>query len=110
MEICLLSAGNSATATSRIFFDGVVHRPATGLGIYNGLGIGSDETDQWIDQARSEEDAKKRLKTLQSIMQKVQETDLIGIPLFEYNTTYAYKTNLPFYPSLDGTISYYNLQ
>ena len=49
-------------------------------------------------------DPKKRLKALHEVMKMVVEDDVIGIPLFEYDTLYGFADKISMQPRIDGLI------
>lgn len=68
-------------------------------GIYQNL-----EVDKLIEESSHEMNTKKRLALLQKAMEIITETDIMGVPLIEAETTYAIAQGIEFEPRLDGLI------
>jgi ABC-type transport system substrate-binding protein len=84
------------------FFNNIIHsRSGTDLGQFNGNNYGSDEADNLIEKSAINIDSKSRLKQLQQIMTIVTE-DVVGVPLFESDTIFAYQKGIEFEPRVDG--------
>jgi peptide/nickel transport system substrate-binding protein len=90
------------------FFTSVVHSQETvgdeQYGQYNFAKYSDKELDELIEAQEHELDEQTRLEILQSIMERVVEIDVLGTPLFEYETVFAAKKNLKFEPRIDGFI------
>lgn len=73
-------------------------------GQYNFVGEVNASLDLAVESQQYELDEEKRLFKLQNIMKTVVESDVIGVPLFEYETVFAVKDGLDFEPRIDGFI------
>jgi len=69
-------------------------------------------SDQMIDQLIADSDQELdpaiRLEILQRAMKKLDE-DVVGVPLFEYETLYAFSNKILFEPRIDGVIYFDDL-
>ena len=90
------------------FFTSVIHSQETvgdeQYGQYNFAKYADEELDAMIEAQEQELDAQSRLDMLQSIMKRIVEIDVVGVPLFEYETVFAAKSGLQFEPRIDGFI------
>ena len=73
-------------------------------GQYNVWNYKNSEADELVNTALTEMDPKKRLKALHEVMKMVVEDDVIGIPLFEYDTLYGFADKISMQPRIDGLI------
>lgn len=64
----------------------------------------NSEVDKLIEESSHEMNTKKRLALLQKTMEIITETDIMGVPLIEAETTYAIAQGIEFEPRLDGLI------
>lgn len=62
------------------------------------------EVDKLIESSRMEMDQSKRLAQLQRAMKTIVEEDVIGVPLFEYQTLFTFNDKISLIPRLDGFI------
>ncbi len=81
------------------FLDNFIHSE----GEFNNGRYKNVVVDALIEKSRHQLDPKKRLTTLQKIMELVHK-DLIGIPLFESSRLYAVKKGIEWEPRLDGLV------
>lgn len=80
------------------FFDIVIHED----GSFNVANYVDKIVDELIDASQTEMDPEKRLLALQEIMRLIVSEDVIGVPLFEYETLYAFSDDLTMQPRIDG--------
>lgn len=73
-------------------------------GNFNITNYKNSEVDALIEASKMEMDQVKRLAQLQKAMQIVVEDDVIGIPLFEYQTLFTFNDKIRLIPRLDGFI------
>jgi peptide/nickel transport system substrate-binding protein len=73
-------------------------------GEYNTIGYENSNLDYLVDTAAEELDPGKRQKALQEAMRVVIEDDVVGVPLFEYETVYSFVDVIDFTPRIDGLI------
>ncbi len=95
------SRGDSAD-----FLDVVVHSDAE----FNLANYSNPEVDLLIEQSFMEMDPSVRIADLQEVMRIIVEEDVLGIPLFEYNTLYSFTDSLEFTPRIDGFIYFDELR
>lgn len=73
-------------------------------GEYNTFSYENLNLDYLVDTASEELDPGKRQKSLQEAMRVVIEDDVVGVPLFEYETVYSFVNLIDFTPRIDGLI------
>jgi len=73
-------------------------------GPYNFWGYSNDYVDKLIESSLIEMDMTGRRKNLQESMKVLVENDVLGVPLFEYETIFAYNEKLDINPRIDGII------
>lgn len=73
-------------------------------GEYNTIGYENSNVDYLIDLASEELDHGKRGEALQEAMRVIVEDDVVGVPLFEYETVFSFVEGLDFSPRIDGLI------
>ncbi len=73
-------------------------------GEFNDFDYENPNVDYLIESAMVELDPARRRDSLQEAMRIVVEEDVIGIPLFEYETVFAFVEGLEFSPRIDGLI------
>jgi peptide/nickel transport system substrate-binding protein len=88
---------------SSAFFEDVAYSS----GIFNIANYDNARVDELIEMSRDEMDAEARRDILQEAMEIVVEKDVFGVPLFEYETVYGFKSELEIEPRVDGAI-YFN--
>lgn len=71
-------------------------------GSFNVGGYKNKIVDGLIEKSEVEMDQLKRLKLMQESMKMITEVDLFGVPLFEYETLYAFDDRFDFQPRIDG--------
>jgi peptide/nickel transport system substrate-binding protein len=87
------------------FLFSVVHsKGGNGYGVFNGINYRNVEVDDALDSSRSMMDPEKRLKLLQKVMKQIIEEDVVGVPLFESETIFAFHKDIVFDPRIDGYI------
>jgi ABC-type oligopeptide transport system substrate-binding subunit len=83
---------------------------ASTTGSFNIGRYSNTQVDGLTDSASAEMDAKSRLMMLKEAMQIVVQNDPIGVPLFEYETIYAFRKNIYMEPRIDGFVHFDNLK
>jgi len=73
-------------------------------GEFNDFDYENLNVDYLIESAMIEMDPARRRDSLQEAMRIVVEEDIVGIPLFEYETVFAFVEDLEFSPRIDGLI------
>lgn len=88
------------------FLQSVVHsHDENGLsGQFNGTSYSNKDVDDLIDKSLQDLNVKTRLKAMQDAMKILVEDDIVGVPLFETQTIFAYQTKIHFEPRVDGYI------
>ncbi|MFC1748490.1 ABC transporter substrate-binding protein, partial [Pseudomonadota bacterium] len=88
------------------FLEAIAHTRQTRnqKGLLNGANYSNDEVDKLIEDSQQELDTEKRLQALQEAMRLITEEDILGIPLFESETIYAFKDSVHFEPRVDGYV------
>jgi peptide/nickel transport system substrate-binding protein len=79
---------------------------AYSTGAYNYWGYKNEYLDKLIDTELVEMDEMSRRKSLQEAMKVVVAEDVFGIPLFEYETAYAFNDKIDINPRVDGMIHF----
>lgn len=88
------------------FLSNVLHsrNKEKNYGSYNGIYYSNEQVDKLIEESQSNLDVQKRLSQLQQIMKITIEDDIIGMPLFESDTVFAFHKSIQFTPRLDGYV------
>jgi peptide/nickel transport system substrate-binding protein len=88
------------------FLEAVAHSRQTRkqLGLYNGGNYANSEVDKLIEDSQREMDAEERLRLMQYAMHIITEDDVIGVPLFESETIFAFREYVNFEPRVDGLV------
>ncbi|MFH1284203.1 MAG: ABC transporter substrate-binding protein [Candidatus Peregrinibacteria bacterium] len=73
-------------------------------GSYNVFDYKNENVDYLIDSAIVELDNEKRRDLLQEAMEILVDDDIIGVPLFEYETVYSFVDKIGMNPRIDGLI------
>lgn len=73
-------------------------------GDFNIVKYENPQVDSLIVASKMEMDQVKRLIQLQKAMKIIVEEDVIGIPLFEYQTLFAFNDKISLIPRIDGFI------
>ncbi|MBD3330571.1 hypothetical protein GF354_03505 [Candidatus Peregrinibacteria bacterium] len=81
-----------------------VHSVLASDGNFNLSSYSNPEVDRLLEESLVEMDTEKRLFNLQTIMEIAVEEDIVGIPLFEFDTIYGFKDGLDYRPRIDGFI------
>ncbi len=87
------------------FFNSLIHTN----GNFNVSNYSNELVDEMIITALTSLDYLERLKKMQNIMKIILEEDVIGVPLFEFSTVYAFLDNLNINPRIDGAIYFDDL-
>lgn len=75
-------------------------------GPYNFWGYSNEYVDKLIESSLVEMDVTGRRKNLQESMKVITEDDVVGVPLFEYETVFAFNNKLDINPRIDGIIMF----
>lgn len=86
------------------FLSQVVHSPAAGFGEFNGNGYSNKLVDTLIEKSQINLNQQERLKDMQQVMKLITEDDLIGVPLFETESLFAYNKEMKFIPRVDSLV------
>ncbi len=89
----------TGTGDSGEFLKDVVESSAD----FNIANYSNEIVDQLIVDSEEEMDPMARLEILQTVMQQLDK-DFFGVPLFEYETLYAFSEKLMIEPRIDGLI------
>ncbi len=89
------SRGDSAD-----FLNVVVHSEAD----FNVANYKNEEVDFLIEKSFTEMDPSKRILQLQEAMRILIEDDVLGVPLFEYDTLFGFVPEIDYSPRIDGYI------
>ncbi len=93
-------AFQASVGDSSSFLDTIVHSE----GEFNIADYQNEAVDLLIENSFNELNDQKRLSQLQEAMEVVVRDDLIGVPLFEYETVYAFDEKIDLVPRIDGLI------
>ncbi len=94
----------SELADASDFLTAVVHSPSGRFGQYNGGNYRSTEADRLIELSQETLKGEVRLEKLRSVMAKITENDIIGIPLFSPEVLYGVSRKVEFKPRVDGYV------
>ncbi len=87
------------------FLKSIIHsKTKDAYGIYNGGNYKNTKVDQLIEKSETNLNLKERLEDMQEAMRIVVDEDIIGVPLFETQSIFAYRNNLLFNPRLDSLV------
>lgn len=87
------------------FLRSVMHsRAEGGYGDLNGMNYKNDRVDELIKKSEQNLNIAERLADLQEVMKIVVRDDLVGIPLFETDSIFAYQQDLLFEARVDSAI------
>lgn len=88
------------------FLQAVAHSRdrARGYGLFNGSEYANARVDTLIEESQNELDTERRIEQLQEAMKIIVEEDVMGIPLFESETIFAYSKEIEFEPRVDGYV------
>lgn len=73
-------------------------------GAFNVGSYANSQVDKMIDFSLTSMDQTVRLENLQEAMRVIVEQDVIGVPLFEYETLYSFVDAIDIEPRIDGLI------
>lgn len=87
------------------FLTAVAHSRSTrlGYGQFNGNNYSNPQLDDVIEEGVPQFDPVKRLKLFQQAMLLLKD-DVMGVPLYQSETIFAYNKNLDFTPRIDGYV------
>lgn len=87
------------------FLKSVLHSKTTGsYGIYNGMSYNNKKVDELIEKSETNLNLQERLKDMQDVMRMAIDEEVIGVPLFETQSLFAYRADLIFNPRLDSLV------
>ncbi|MBI2638051.1 hypothetical protein HYW83_00465 [Candidatus Peregrinibacteria bacterium] len=86
------------------FLTAVVHSPSGNFGQFNGGNYRNGEADRLIELSQETLVVDVRLEKLRTVMKKITEDDVIGIPLFSPEILSAVSKKLDFSPRVDGYV------
>jgi peptide/nickel transport system substrate-binding protein len=87
------------------FLKAVLHsRKREGYGLYNGSAYQNDEVDRLIEKSETNFNESERLSDLQTVMRMAVQEDLIGVPLFESMSIFAFRPGLEYQPRVDSLV------
>jgi ABC-type transport system substrate-binding protein len=87
------------------FLKSVIHSRKEGVyGIYNGMNYVNKKVDQLIEDSETNFSISERQKDMQEAMKIVVEDDVVGVPLFETQSLFAYNSSLSFKPRVDSLV------
>lgn len=73
-------------------------------GAFNVGNYSNGQVDEMVDLSLTSMDQVVRLENLQEAMRVIVEEDIIGVPLFEYETLYSFVDDINIEPRIDGLI------
>ncbi len=82
------------------FLAGVAHSQ----GIFNGANYMNTDLDDLIEKSRENLDEEDRLAQMQEAMKIIVNDDILGVPLFESETIFAFRKDIHFIPRVDGYV------
>lgn len=87
------------------FLKAVLHsKNQDGYGVYNGMNYVNSEVDELIEKCETNFDLQERLEDMQEVMKLVVEDDVVGVPLFETQSIFAFASDLSFKPRVDSLV------
>lgn len=86
------------------FLKSVLHSRTSDYGIYNGMAYKNEKVDRLIEKSEINLNLGERLKDMQEVMRIVIDEDVIGVPLFETQSLFAYRSDLIFNLRLDSLV------
>jgi len=84
------------------FLHSIVHS----VGLYSYWGYENEYVDKLLDGVMVEMDLTTRQKNMQEAMKVLVNDDYFGVPLFEYETIYAFNDKIDVNPRIDGIIHF----
>lgn len=73
-------------------------------GLFNGSNYTNPNVDRLIDESRENLEEEERLLQMQEAMNIIVTEDIIGVPLFESETIFAFQKDIFFEPRVDGYV------
>lgn len=73
-------------------------------GLFNGANYSNMEVDRLIEESTENLEEEERLLQMQEAMEAIVEEDIIGVPLFESETIFAFQKDIQFEPRVDGYV------
>ena len=87
------------------FLKSVLHSKQSDLyGAFNGMSYKNIQVDKLIEKSETNLNQQDRLKDMQEVMRLAVEVDVVGVPLFETQSLFAYRSDLVFNPRLDSLV------
>lgn len=103
-DIYFLAMKSDLGDASSFFDDIAFSQGGFNVGRYSNPAI-----DEIVKKSAAEMDVKKRLKMLKDAMEIVVKKDPLGVPLFEYENLYVFRSGISIEPRIDGFVHYDNL-
>lgn len=87
------------------FLKAVLHsKNAEGYGMYNGMNYINTEVDDLIEKSETNFNLQERLEDMQMAMKIAVQDDIVGVPLFETQSIFAFDPDLSFTPRVDSLV------
>lgn len=87
------------------FLKSVLHSKQGDLyGAFNGMLYKNEQVDRLIEKSETNLNQQERLKDMMDVMRLAVEEDVVGVPLFETQSLFAYRSDLVFNPRLDSLV------
>ncbi len=94
----------SDSGDASAFLRSVIHTRVDNYGKYNGQNYSNVVVDKLIEKSETNLNQKERLADLHSVMKVIVEDDVIGVPLFETQSLFAFGKNIGFVPRVDSLV------
>lgn len=86
------------------FLSQILHSKTGIYGELNGMNYKNAFVDQLIEKSIVNFNMEERLNDMQEVMRIVVEEDVVGVPLFETESIFAFQNNLIFQPRVDSQV------
>jgi peptide/nickel transport system substrate-binding protein len=86
------------------FLKSVLHSKVNGYGNYNGMDYKNTQLDKLVEQSETSFSARERLKYMHEVMRLAVEEDVVGVPLFETQSLFAFRNDIDFKPRMDSNV------
>lgn len=86
------------------FLRDILHTQKNGYGELNGMNYSNSQVDSLIEKSEINFDVQSRLHDMQEVMRIVVEEDVVGVPLFETESIFAFSSDLIFQPRVDSQV------
>ena len=94
----------SDSGDSISFLKSVIHSKTGDYGTYNGMNYSNETVDKLIEKSETNLNQKERLADLQTVMKTIVVDDVVGVPLFETESLFAYAKDIKYKPRVDSLI------